>query len=132
MTQNLKEIFTAAALAELFPKERTDRFFEALFGGTEDGAYDIHLHFKEHTDHELRFEFELTRRPGKCLVCSLTHGLPKVFSRHPVINVEGLYRDIAKRLDKSVKCTGWRLGMTYAIDKDVHCIPFTIALASSS
>jgi hypothetical protein len=125
----VKEILSTGALEILFPKERTEQFFEALFGGTEDGAYTIHLQFREHVGHELRFEFELIRRPGKCLVCSLTHGLPKVFLRHPVINLQGLYEEIAALLDNHVNCGGWRLGTTRTASHDMHIIPFTIALA---
>ena len=42
---SLAAVFTSERLAELFPPERTDAFFEALFGGAEEGAYDIRLAF---------------------------------------------------------------------------------------
>ncbi len=129
MMPDLKEVFAAVTLEKLFPVERSDQFFEALFGGTEDGAYDIRLRFKEHADNELRFEFELNRRPGKCLTCSLTHGLPKVFTRHSVINLQGLSEEIVKLLGKDMRCNDWRLGATQPVSSDLHVIPFTVALA---
>jgi hypothetical protein len=129
---SLKEILSLRELERLFPEERTEQFFEALFGGTEDGAYTIRLRFKEHIDHELRFDFELIRRPGKCLVCSLTHGLPQVFSRHPVINLQGLYKEIVSLLDShQVCCNGWRLGTTRTVNHDLHIIPFIITLTEA-
>ena len=45
-TTSLHEIFTDAVLAELFPAERTNAFFEALFGDAAEGAYDIKLRFQ--------------------------------------------------------------------------------------
>ncbi len=37
------DIFTEDRLASIFPAERTDDFFEALFGDAEEGSYDIEL-----------------------------------------------------------------------------------------
>ena len=36
-----KQIFSRTTLRELFPQERTDAFFDALFGDASEGAYDI-------------------------------------------------------------------------------------------
>ena len=126
--ENFKEIFTAETLETLFPKEHTNQFFDALFGDADEGAYDISLQFKEKVKNELRFEFHLNQRPGKCLVCSLTYGLPEVFSRHPIINIRGIYQEIEQLLKNRVKCRGWQLGTTQSIAKDLHVIPFTVIL----
>ena len=87
---SLAAVFTSERLAELFPPERTDAFFEALFGGAEEGAYDIRLAFTRGTECRLDFVFELHQRGDACLACNLTHGLPQVFARHPVIDTAGL------------------------------------------
>jgi hypothetical protein len=85
-------LFTPDRLEGLFPADRADQFFEALFGDASEGAYDIELRYDGFRDNQLQFAFHLTERPGKCLSCSLTYGLPHVFSRHPVIGVAGLVR----------------------------------------
>ena len=85
-------------LDSLFPPERTDDFFEALFGGAEEGAYTIMLRLRSETETSVELAFELHQRPGKCLVCNLTYGLPQVFQRHPVLNVAGVARAIAEKL----------------------------------
>ncbi|MBW2709346.1 MAG: pancreas/duodenum homeobox protein 1, partial [Deltaproteobacteria bacterium] len=76
MTANgaLKYVFTQDDLEKLFPVGRSDAFFESLFGGAEEGAFDIGLAFKAHRGNELHFEFQLRQRPGKCLACNLTYG----------------------------------------------------------
>jgi len=107
-----EEIFAPDVLLKLFPPERADNFFEALFGEAGEGAFDVSLKFKEHSQTGLEFEFHLQQRPGRCLTCSLTYGLPEVFSRHPVINVTGLIQEIDQLLGGQARCTGWRLGRT--------------------
>ena len=126
---DFKELFTAEVLAELFPETRTNDFFEALFGDTEEGAYDISLHFAGQTQEMLNFEFRLNQRPGRCLACNLTYGLPEVFTRHPIINVKGLVKKIEEKLDGQVRCTEWKLGGTREITRDCHAIPLSISLA---
>ena len=93
------DVFTPECLNDLFPIQRTNDFFDALFGDAEEGAYDIRLVVdpEESDDGELHFYFELHQRAGRCLVCSLTYGLPQVFERHPIINLKGLVSDIASR-----------------------------------
>lgn len=121
---------TEAQLAELFPRERTDAFFEALFGGAEEGAYDIYLVPDEGADAspdtELHFYFELRQRPGHCLVCSLTYGLPQVFERHPIINVKGLVGELARLAGWNADEVWWRLGSTQSISDALHRIPLTL------
>ena len=121
-------LFTPDSLEALFPAERADRFFEALFGDADEGAYDIRLDYDGFQDDRLRFLFHLTERPGKCLSCSLTYGLPHVFSRHPVINVAGLVHDVDQLLNGSHRCADWEMGRTIEIDRRNHAVPLMIDL----
>lgn len=129
-TESLRNIFTDEVLAELFPPARTNDFFEALFGDAAEGAYDIKLRFQGFSKSPsiLQFNLDLLERPGCCLVCSLTYGLPEVFSRHPVINIKGLVRDIEARLGGQAVCTSWKLGTTVQQGKSLHSIPLTITV----
>ena len=119
-------LFTPARLEGLFPAERADQFFEALFGDAGEGAFDIRLDYQGFQENQLRFVFKLTERPGKCLSCSRTYGLPHVFSRHPVIDVAGLVDGIALLLDSTYRCGAWEMGRTLEIDRGIHVIPLTI------
>ncbi len=121
-------IFTREKLDTLFPLERTDAFFEALFGGAEEGAYDISVEFVEGSGTTLSFAFLLRQRPGKCLACNLTYGLPQVFSRHPILNVGGFVREVAVLAGGNPDTTTWRLGATRELSRDVHSIPLSISL----
>lgn len=116
-------------LDALFPADTADKFFEALYGEAEDGAYDITLVYRSSDVSSLQLAFELRQRPGKCLACNLTYGLPQVFQRHPIINVTGLAKKIAT-------AAGWQsdnvivtLGRTEEIRSELHCIPLTITPA---
>ena len=126
--ENFGDIFTHDILKKLFPEERTDLFFDALFGDVNEGAYDISLAFNGHNNDELQFELQLKPRPGKCLACNLTYGLPKVFSRHPAINLNGLFKKINYMLNGHVRCTDWKLGSTKKVSRDLHVIPLIIFL----
>jgi len=123
---SFETLFTPDRLEALFPPERADRFFEALFGDASEGAYDIRLDYDGFQDDRLEFLFRLTERPGKCLSCSLTYGLPHVFSRHPVIDVAGLVDDIDQLLDGSHTCGTWEVGRTIEFDHSHHAVPLTI------
>lgn len=131
-SQKLKTTFSDDVLTGLFPPQRTIDFFEALFGDDSEGAYDVRLRYGNYNERSATLEFylDLHERPGNCLVCSLTYGLPEVFSRHPVINIQQLVRDIEQTLGGSVQCTGWKLGATRQVDKSFHSIPLTISLAA--
>lgn len=130
-TVNRKEIaFGPQVTDALFGAERADLFFESLFGDASEGAFDIRLAFKRHGGDSLEFEFQLTQRPGKCLACNLTYGLPAVFSRHPVINAKGLVREIERMLDGRHRCLDWQLGPTREISRELHVIPLTVRLAA--
>ena len=111
-------------LDSIFPAERTDAFFEALFGGAEEGAYDIRLVCRNMGDSQLNLAFELHQRPGKCLACYLTYGLPQVFQRHPVLNVNGLAEELAKKVGWGK--WHWNLGSTEEHSRALHCIPFIV------
>lgn len=128
---SMNDVFTDEVLQELFPARRADDFFEALFGDPNEGAYDISLSFQRHDEQSntLHFNLDLHERPGRCLACNLTSGLPEVFSRHKVIDIAGLVTDVEKKLDGKAKCQAWKLGRTLQPEKSLHCIPLQIDLA---
>ncbi|WP_339138144.1 MAG: pancreas/duodenum homeobox protein 1 [Candidatus Electrothrix sp. GW3-4] len=127
---SMNDVFTDEVLQELFPAERANDFFEALFGDANEGAYDISLSFQGHDEqsNSLHFNLDLHERPGCCLACNLTSGLPEVFSRHKVINIQGLVSDVEKRLGGEAKCGTWKLGRTQQPAKSLHFIPLQIDL----
>jgi hypothetical protein len=130
-TQNYTEIFNTDTLKKLFPADRSDRFFDALYGDPSEGAYDISLKFEGLSQNKLHFEFQLTQRPGKCLACNLTYGLPDVLGRHPIINVKGVVQAIEQLLNGNEKCREWALGRTREISRKLHVVPLVITLESS-
>jgi len=115
-------------LDKIFPADRTDAFFEALYGGAEEGAYDIRLICENIADGAAHMAFELNRRPSKCLKCSLTYGLPAVFQRHPIINMAGIANAVARTLGWG-SCITWKLGATREISDEQHLVPFSITKA---
>lgn len=121
--------FPQDVLDDLFPPERADAFFEALYGGAEEGAYDIRLVCRQEEEKQLSFDFELHQRPGKCLVCSLTYGLPQVFSRHPIINASALARTLAARAGWDPDAISWKFGNTQEHSRELHCVPLIITRA---
>ncbi|MFZ5570570.1 MAG: pancreas/duodenum homeobox protein 1 [Thermodesulfobacteriota bacterium] len=123
-------VFNPGQLSDLFPRQRTDRFFEALYGDAGEGAYDIVLVFREFNQGRLHFEFHLKRRGGKCLACNLTYGLPAVFLRHPVIDLKGLVNDICKLADANGHCADFQLGATREVSPSLHIVPLSIQIAS--
>ena len=125
-----EQLFTSETLDRLFPADRADQFFDALFGDASEGAYDIRLAFTRHDAKAktLAFALELHQRPGKCLACNLTYGLPEVFSRHPLINLKGVVAEIAT-LCGNATVKEWRLGATHSVSKALHTVPLTINLA---
>lgn len=124
---NADQIFTPHSLDELFPPSITDAFFEALFGDAEEGAYDIRLRYEGQGPQELRFAFHLQQRPGMCLACNLTYGLPQVFTRHPLLAVGKLARTLSERI--GAESASWALGATREVSRSLHVIPFTIKTA---
>ncbi len=127
------EVFSKQVLEELFPADRADSFFEALFGDANEGSYDIALTYQGYSDHTnaLRFQLDLHERPGRCLACNMTYGLPEVFSRHPIININGLVAEVEAKLKGNAKCKSWKLGHTSPNSKNVHSIPLDITLSAA-
>lgn len=128
--EKLQKIFTKDVLEEILPPQLTDDFFEALYGAADEGAYDIKLAFIDYDPEKkiLSFELQLHERPDKCLACNLTYGLPSVFSRHPLLNVQGMVDKIESLLGDDVKCTGWELGRTETPASSMHAIPLLIKI----
>lgn len=120
------DLFTEDTLRTLFPENRTNDFFEALFGDAEEGSYDIELGYAGDDGSALNFELRLNQRPGKCLACNLTYGLPQVFSRHPIINVQGIADSVAETTGAGAAT--WELGATREVTKQLHVIPLMIQL----
>ena len=116
-------IFTKQKLEDIFPDNRADRFFEALYGDASEGAYDISLEFSRMEKTTLVFEFHLKQRPGKCLACNLTYGLPEVFLRHPVININELAKKINSLLGEQAACTNWKMGTTKKLTTQLYILP---------
>ncbi len=126
--QTIAALLTPENLRQIFPKERSDEFFDALFGDASEGAYDIELAYHGTDGQRLILDLCLHERPGRCLVCSLTHGLPQVFARHPVINVAGIVAAVDTLLAGHARCGKWSLGHTEQRQKSMHVIPLTIQL----
>ena len=126
--ESVGDIFTRDKLSALFPENRADQFFDALYGDAAEGAYDITLAFKAQGQGRLEFEFHLHQRAGKCLACNLTYGLPKVFSRHPIINVDQLVQKIDTLLNGQARCKTWEIGATREVSRELHIIPLVILL----
>lgn len=124
----MENIFTQQFCDELLHPQTSDRFFEALYGDVSEGAYDIRLECICIRKDRIVLAFNLTQRPGKCLVCSLTYGLPNVFARHPLINIKAM---IQKIRDAGVPVKDWRLGQTSENSKTLHVIPLYIDLAEA-
>lgn len=128
MNEALKTVLSKDNLAEIFPSSRSNDFFEALFGDADEGSYDIELAYRELSGNTLIMELRLHERPNRCLACNLTQGLPQVFSRHPIINVQGIVKDLQKLLEKTCRLTSWSLGYTEQHKRSLHVIPLKIAV----
>ena len=130
-TEKFQEIFTTETLSDLFPTSRANDFFEALYGDVEEGVYDINLAYEGFSSAEntLQFLLNLSERPGKCLACHLTYGLPEVFSRHPIINVAGVVKEIDKLLGDQASCGTWQLEPTRTISGNLYAVPLTIEIS---
>ena len=123
---DLEKIITQDFLDSLFPPEKSDQFFEALYGDASEGAYDIRLEYISAAPDRIVLAFNLTQRPGKCLVCNLTYGLPTVFQRHPLVDIKGMVRKIE---DIGFKISSWRLGETEENSSSLHVIPLYLNLS---
>jgi len=128
MIMEFEHLFTQDALSALFPPDRADLFFHGLYGDPSEGAYDISLVFKGQDRDTLQFEFRLEQRPGKCLACNLTYGLPEVFSRHPIIDIKRLIREIDQMLGGQWRCADWQLGLTREVSRELHILPLIVTI----
>jgi len=128
-SDSLKHIFTPEVCAELMPADTADRFFDALFGDASEGSYDLELSYRSSDSETLVFDILLHERPGHCLACNLTYGLPEVFSRHPVININGIVEKIDDMLDERQKTGDWKLGATTQRSQALHSIPLLIEIS---
>ena len=118
---------TQEQLDALFPPERSDAFFEGIYGDAEEGAYTIRLRMDSEGADTMALSFVLHRRPGKCLACQLTHGLPYVFRRHPVIDAAGVAKTLAELAGWPADTVQWEIGETLQQSKDEHLIPLILA-----
>jgi hypothetical protein len=125
-TDPFNSLFSQEKMDAIFPPERSNQFFDALLGDPDEGAYDIRLAFKKAQNNQLHFNLELHQRPGKCLACNLTYGLPKVFERHPIININGLVEQINALMNGHGRCAGWELGKSQEITRRLHAVPLII------
>ena len=128
--KDMNDLFTKDVLEDLLPSQLSNDFFEALYGDTDEGAYNISLSFIDYDSGQktLAFELQLHERPGKCLACNLTYGLPEVFSRHPLLNIKGMVEKIESLLGGETQCISWELGTTQTPAASMHAIPLTIRL----
>lgn len=127
MDQNrLQALFTQNKLDAIFPQERTNQFFEALFGDADEGAYDIRLVFNSARANQIRFDLELRQRPGRCLACNLTYGLPTVFERHPIINIQGVVDQLITLMNGQGDSARWELGRSREVTRQLHVVPLII------
>jgi len=127
-TNRFNSVLTKEILDDMFPLERSDQFFDALLGDPKEGAYDIHLVFDSVRNAQLLFNLELHQRPGKCLACNLTYGLPNVFARHPIINIKGLVTQIDALLNGLAVCVDWKLGRSREVTRQLHVVPLMIEI----
>ncbi|MCK5542248.1 MAG: pancreas/duodenum homeobox protein 1 [Desulfobacterales bacterium] len=131
MEVKISSLITDIELETLFGEDKADNFFEALYGDAQEGAYNISLKYKDYKNKLLTLAFHLTQRPGKCLVCNLTYGLPQVFSKHPIININGIVNKVQTLLiqkKEEKKCVGWELGRTQEVSRELHTIPLIISI----
>lgn len=128
IADRFQRLFSRKVLDTIFPADRADRFFEALLGDASEGAYDIQLNYVGASPNQIEFEFRLDQRPGRCLACHLTFGLPEVFARHPIIDVAGVVRRIDSIISDGNRCTDWRIGRTREVSQQRHVLPLAIDL----
>ena len=124
----LEHLFSEQTCKNLLPPERADEFFEALFGDASEGSYDLELKYVGDDNGAIRFDILLHERPGHCLACNLTYGLPQVFSRHPVINIQGIVDQVGEMLADDRSASGWSLGATRQLSSSTHAIPLVVEL----
>ncbi len=127
----LSGLFSAETCSQLLPAATADQFFEALFGDAAEGSYDLELSYRGRDSGSLYFDIMLHERPGHCLACNLTYGLPQVFSRHPVININGIVEKINEMIGDLGETGGWKLGATRQQSQSLHVIPLVIEVKNT-
>lgn len=115
-------------LAQLIPAGKADDFFEALYGDATEGAYDFQLVCRSEDGGRVELELLLHQRPGKCLACNLTYGLPQVLGRHPVLNLKGVVQRVCEMAGADPAQATWSLGNTRVISSEVHAVPIIIEM----
>ncbi len=127
---DMHALFTDEACDKIFPETKSNEFFEALFGDASEGAYDIQLRFEGFDEgaNKIHFTLNLLERPGCCLACNLTYGLPQVFSRHPLLNIKGVVQELDTLLGDACTAGDWTLASTRSSSKSLHQIPLIIDL----
>lgn len=132
MKPSPEELITQEKVTALFPEGKDNEFFDAFYGGAEDGAFDIRFFFEgyDHKKSELFFEFRLIERPGKCMRCNLTYGLPEVFERSPIINLKGIINGIGGMLNPYYEIVSFSLGRTTPKSPKINVIPLSIKITN--
>lgn len=125
---NNSNICDLQTLAQLLPAHKADEFFEALYGDAAEGAYDFELVCRKQEKARMELELLLRQRPGKCLACNLTYGLPQVLGRHPVLNLNGVVKRVCEIAGSDPTKATWSLGHTRVISSELHAIPLTIEM----
>lgn len=128
-SNNFDQLFDRTVCRTLFPPEKTDEFFDALFGDATEGSYDIEMTYGGCVRDHLQFNILLHERPGHCLACNLTQGLPEVFTRHPIIDIAGMVETVDEMLGTQGKTRGWELRATQQKSQSLHLIPLIIEFA---
>ena len=73
--------------------------------------------------------FELHQRGDACLACNLTHGLPQVFARHPVIDTAGLAAVLASLAGWPEGGFRWEPERTEEVSDALHVVPLVLTRA---
>jgi len=122
-------MFSEEWIKGLLPRKKIEAFFEAFYFG-EEPAYDLELGLGEVSleQKRIRLDLRLLARPGRCLACNLTWGLPPVLEKHPLLNLEEIVRRIEERLPEGLKVKNWELGAVREINSELHVIPLWIYL----
>ncbi len=124
--QGIEKLLGPETLNELLPRQNVESFFESFYFG-EEPAYDLSLGFGGISGDLLRLELLLKARPGQCLACNLTWGLPEVMAKHPMLDLAGMIKRLEEKL--AVNVASWELGPTEERGADLHVIPILVRLA---
>ncbi len=123
-------MFSREVLQKALPRERIEAFLEAFYFG-EEPAYDMELAFGHFDSQEklLTLEIRLRARPGQCLACNLTWGLPRVFRQHPLLDLASTVKTVEAHLPNGWRVREWDVGFTEERGPDLHVIPLWLRLS---